>query len=135
MATQCSNYWKYYKLNLFSGKTFSLILMQPGFSFNRGTMEDYADISASEVAAANGYSTGGFTLSGISVTKDNTNNRGLITWSNVSFTPTGGNVSFCGAIVLDETDDVIVGFIDAGGTIIATEDQPYSITNISVEED
>jgi hypothetical protein len=134
MASQCSNFWKYSQLNLFVAKDFAAFFMQPGFVFNKATMEDYADISASEVVTGSGYTKGtGITLSGIAVAQDNTGNRGVITWDSITFTPTGGNISICGAVIIDTTDDIIVGFEDALGTVVIADGQPYTITDPYVE--
>jgi|WetSurSiteA1Bulk_404760.scaffolds.fasta_scaffold257434_1 hypothetical protein len=136
MATQNSNYWKYSLLDLLSAKVFTIFLMQPGFTFNKSDHKLYADISANEVGTNYGYTKGtGITLSGIVVSQDNTNSRGLMTWSNVNFTPSGGNISACGAILVDTTDDIIVAFLDAGGTIIMTDGIPYIISGIRTEID
>jgi hypothetical protein len=129
MASQMSNVFKYSMLNTYVGKTFTAFLMQPGFTFDRAAHKVYADISASEVTTAGGYTKGtGITLSGIAVSQDDTNNRGLVTWSSISFTPSGANISICGAILCNTTDDMIIGFEDALGTVVIADGQPYVIT-------
>jgi len=135
MASQVANFWKYYKLNLLVGKTFKIYLMAPGFLFNRATHKHYTDISASELTTANGYTSGGQSLAGISVSQDDTNNRGIITWSNAQWTASSNGIAASGAIVHDSTDDVIAGFIDFGGTQTALAGAPFIVANISVEED
>ena len=134
MASECSNYWKYSKLNLFVGDTHKLCIMQPGFTFSKSTVSTYASISGSECGTAYGYTAGGITLSGISVSQDNTNNRGKMTWSNVTFTPSGGNISFCGACIVNTTKNIVLNFLDAAGTVVATDGLPYVINNIIVAE-
>ena len=134
MASACSNYWKYSQLNLFAGKTFVAFLMQPGFTFNKATHMEYADFSASECATAGGYTKGtGLAMTVVAVTQDDTGNRGLMTFADIAFTPTGANISMCGAMIVDTTDDIVVGFEDALATVLITDGQPYVITGPYVE--
>jgi hypothetical protein len=134
MATNTvSNYWKYKMLNNYVAKVFAVLLMQPGFVFDKDAHLDYADISASECTTANGYTKGtGLVLTISAVSQDNTNDRGKIAFSNVSFTPTPGNISLGGALIWDVTDDIIVGYEDADGTITINADQPYVFTNLEI---
>lgn len=123
-----SNVFKYSALNLFAAKTFTFFLMMPGYTFDPVNHKLYADISAFEIATAGGYTKGtGIVLSGIAVSENDTNMRGLITWTNVSFTPTGASLSICGAVLIDTTDNIVVGFEDAGGTVVISDGQPYLI--------
>ena len=127
------NYWKYKMLNNYVAKDFVILLMQPGFVFDKGAHLDYADISANECATANGYTKGtGLALTISAVSQDNTNDRGKIVFANVSFTPTPGNISLGGALIWDLTDDIIVGYEDSEGTITVNADQPYVFTNLEI---
>ncbi len=45
-----------------SGTVVKAVLLTDAYTFNQDTHESYADISASEVANGNGYTTGGLTL-------------------------------------------------------------------------
>lgn len=124
MATALSNEFRYLtllKVMDFLADTFKIRLMASGFVFNKDSHTVWADVAASELANGNGYITGGNTLSGISVTKDDTLDRGRAVWSNTSFTATGGPIGPSpGAIIIDDTVatpviDPIVGYIDFGG--------------------
>lgn len=105
----------------FSADTFKIILMQPGFVFNRDTHAGYANVSASELATGNGYTAGGATLTGVSVTQDDTNDYTQILWNNATWTASGGDIGPSpGAIIYDDTvttptADPIIGYIDFGG--------------------
>jgi hypothetical protein len=128
MASTVSNNFKYQLLNLLVAKTFKFYLMMPGFTFDQDAQKVYADIATNEIATAGGYTHGtGITLSGIAVAEDDANNQGIITWGNVSFTPTGASLSICGAVLVNTTDDIIVGFEDAGGTVVIADGQPCVI--------
>lgn len=101
----------------FSGDTFKCCLMDTGFTFDKDTHHYYSDISASEIANGNGYTTGGVTMAGVSVTEDDTNDYTTVAWStNPAWTASGGSISAIGAIVYDDTatSDPIVGYIDFG---------------------
>jgi len=118
--------------------TFKIILMAPGFVFDKDTHNAYADVSASEVANGNGYTTGGITLTGISCTVDNVSDQAVTTWNNVQWTASGGAISASGAIIFDDSTDVatddetdaIISYKDAGGTITATDGTPIIISSI-----
>lgn len=102
----------------FTNDTFRLTLMTTGFVFDRDTHEIWADISASEHANENGYTTGGNTLTGISVIEDDVNNRTNITWDNTYWTASGGSIGPSpGGIIRDSTapGDPVIAYIDFGG--------------------
>lgn len=101
----------------FSSDTFKIILMASGFTFDPDTHHGYADVSASELANGNGYTTGGNTLAGVVVTENDTTNLCEITWNNTTWTASGGNIGPSpGAIIYDDTTttsaDCIIGYID-----------------------
>jgi hypothetical protein len=134
MATNTvTTYWKYHQLNNYVAKAFVLLLMQPGFVFDRDDSIEYSAISASEVTSGNGYTKGaGIVITVKDVVIDNTNHRGKIRFNSVSFTPSGGDISLGGAIIWDLSDDVVVGYMDAEGTITILEDQPYVFQNLEI---
>ena len=124
MSTEASNKIKFLlakKAIDFSADTFKIILMQSGFVFNKDTHEGYANVSASELGTGNGYTAGGFTLSGVTVTEDDTNDRCEVAWNNASWTASGGPIGPSpGAIIYDDTvttptADPVIGYIDFGG--------------------
>ena len=131
MANQASNKIKYLlatgAIN-FSTNVFKMILMQSGFVFNKDSHALYADVSGSELANGNGYTTLGATLAGVAVTEDDTDDRAEIKWSNRSWTANGGPIGpASGTIIYDDStaSDPIVGYIDfladytqpVGGTV------------------
>jgi hypothetical protein len=119
--------------------TFKLILMQSGFVYDPVTHLSYADVSASELPTANGYTAGGVTLSGTAVAYDVTDDRVELSFSNVTITASGGALVASGAIIFDDTtdtgssddySDVIISYKDAGGDITAIDGTPIVISNI-----
>lgn len=117
MSSKLANNFLEQLLQQYSGDTHKIILMGSGFTFNRATHVGYSDVSASELATQYGYTAGGQALSGISITQDDTNNAGVMTWSNASWNVSGGDLTASGAIIYNDTDagDMIVGYIDFGG--------------------
>ena len=121
---------------------FKIILMQGGFTFDQDAHHCYADVLASELATGNGYTQGGATLTGVSITIDNVSDRVEVTWNNVQWNATGGSLSASGAIIyndstvstgdggLDDYTDAIVSYKDAGGTITAVDTTPIVISSI-----
>jgi len=138
MTTEASNHIKYLlatKVIDFANDTFKLILMDTGFTFNKDTHALYADVSGSELASGNGYTTKGETLAGVSVSEDDTDDRAEITWNNESWTASGGAIGPTpGAIIIDETapNDPVVGYIDFGGEQTQADGGTCTISNIEV---
>ena len=140
MATTVSNKIKYLlakKAIDFSADSFKIILMQSGFTFNKDTHHGYADVSASELASGNGYTANTKTLAGVAVTEDDTDDRTEVTWSNVTWTASGGSIGPSpGAIIFDDTvttptADPIVQYIDFGGDQTQAEGGTATISNIA----
>lgn len=121
----------------FSSDSFKIILMASGFTFNPDTHHGYADVSASELATGNGYTRNTKTLAGVAVTEDDTDDRTEITWTNVTWTASGGAIGPTpGAIIFDDTvttptADPIIGYIDFGGE--QTQDNGGTATISNVE--
>lgn len=134
MASELSNHFKFqaYSGNIdFDAHTFKMALMATGFVFNKDTHATYANVSASELATANGYTAGGATMSGVTVTEDDTNDRCGVTWSNVQWSASGGNIGPSpGAIIYDDTsaDDTVVGYIDFGSDQTATSGGTFTVS-------
>ena len=141
MATAASNKLKYLlasKIIDFANDSFKIILMGTGFTFDKDTHHGYADVSASELSTGNGYTKNTKTLAGVAVTEDDTDDRCEITWSNVTWTASGGAIGPSpGAIIYDDTvttptDDPIVGYIDFGGDQTQADGGTATISNIEV---
>lgn len=139
MASALSNNFRYVVATGavdFSSDAFKIILMQEGFAFNPDTHDLYADVSASEMATAYGYTAGGVLLTGVAVTQNDTDDRVYVTWNNASWTISGGDVGpVNGAIIYDDTvtGDPIVGFIDFNGSFTEADGGVATIGNIRVK--
>lgn len=118
----------------FANDVFKIILMQTGFTFDKDSDAEYADVSGSELATANGYTAGGFTLTGVSVTEDDTDDRGEVTWNSATWTASGTIGPTPGAIIYDDTvaNDPIVQYIDFGGDQTQAAGGTATIGNIAV---
>jgi len=120
----------------FSSDTFKIILMASGFVFNKDTHHGYADVAGQELANGNGYTTGGVTLTGVSVTEDDTDDRGEVIWNNATWTAVGGPIGPTpGATVFDDTPttpqaDPVVQYIDFGGEQTQADGGVATISNI-----
>jgi hypothetical protein len=132
VANYTGNSFKYKMVHdYFNGKTIKARLMASGYVFNRLTHLKWSDVSAWELAQANGYTTGGVTLAGIAITEVDASNKVTVTWDNPSWTASGGSIGPCaGLMVINDTDadDVIVMYIPfspeqtqpIGGTFVVT---------------
>ena len=140
MATDVSNHYlaELHRGSIkFQSDSFKICLMASGFSFNRDSHAAWADVSASELAAGNGYTRNTKTLGTADLTsiEDDTNDRSQIAWPDVQWTAAGGSIGPTpGAIIFDDTtaDDTIVGYIDFGTNQTATDGGTFTISNITI---
>ena len=140
MASQVANNWKetsVYGTNNFNADVFNIILMQVGFAFDRAAHEVYADVLASELPTAFGYTIGGIVLAGVAIVNDAVLAAAIVTWNNAAWIAAAGNLQSCGAIIFDDTIaapdiDPIVGFIDFGGTLTTFSGGTFTVANIAV---
>jgi len=122
----------------FANDSFKIILMDTGFVFDKDTHHGYADISAYELATGNGYTQNTKTLSGVTVTEDDTDDRCEVTWDNVQWTASGGSIGPTpGAIIFDDTvttpqADPVIGYIDFGGEQTQADGGVATIANVEV---
>lgn len=136
MASECSNHFKYQlaiKLIDFATDSFKVCLMESGFTFDLDVDATWADISAEELATGNGYTQDTKTLTGVAVTENDTNDRVDVTWTNPSWTASGGSIGPTpGAIVYDDTtaDNTVVGYLDFTTERTATDGGTFEIDNV-----
>lgn len=117
IVADTSNHYKYVLLNAVSGHTFKAILMNTTFAFDRDAHATLADVTASQISTGYGYTQDDKTLTTVSVTEDDVNDRAQFTCDDVTFTASGGDIGPFGAMIIyDETDanDAVVGCIDFG---------------------
>lgn len=116
-------------------QTFKAIAMKEGFVFNRATHDLYADVSSYEQGTGFGYTAGGVTLTGVAVAQNDTDNRADVTWNNITWTASGGDVGpLAGVIIYDDTitNDPIVGYIDFGGAYTVADGGTATIANVKI---
>jgi hypothetical protein len=118
-----SNHWKYQlgkKMVDVSADTFKIILMNDSFAFDKDAHATLADVISSpsaELATGYGYTQQDKALSGGTWAEDDTNDKGIRTFDNVTWTASGGDIGPTGsAVIYDDTtsDDTVVGCIDFG---------------------
>lgn len=85
-------------------------------SFNVDADEVFADVS-DEVAAGNGYTAGGATLSGKTVTYNSSGNKTVMDADDPTWTASGAGFSANSAVFYDSTTDNLIGWLDFGSTI------------------
>lgn len=141
-STTVSNHCKYetFRGNVkFHADQFKIALMNNSFTFNPDTHSNYSDISGSELATGNGYTAGGLTLTGVSVTQNDTSNRVDVTWDNATWSASGGSIGPSnGAIVYDNTpaaagDKTVVMYFAFDSAITKTDGQVLTITDIAMK--
>jgi len=122
MSITCtlSNHWRYQlgaKAVDVANDTFKAILMNDAFAFDKDAHATLADVSSSELATGNGYTRQNKTLSGGFWAENDTSDKGIRTFDNISWTASGGAIGPIGSLVIyDDTtsDDTVVGCIDFG---------------------
>jgi hypothetical protein len=96
------------------------LILVNGYTFNQDTHEFLSDVSASQVANGNGYTTGGKVLASKTLTYDATLNGFIFDAADLSWTaPT--TITATGGIVVNYTGAsdaarVLLAYIDFGGT-------------------
>lgn len=108
----------------FKNDTFKMILMKPTFIFNKDAHATLADVTANQIATGNGYTQNSITLANASASEDDTNDRFVVTWDNITVTASGGAIEdFSSVIVYDDTttDDTIIYHAALGTTVTLTD--------------
>lgn len=107
----------------FENDTFKMILMKPTFIFDKDTHATLANVTTDQIATGNGYTQNSITLTNPSASEDDTNDRFIITWDNVTVTAVGGAIEdFSSVIIYDDTttDDTIIYHAALGTTVSLT---------------
>jgi len=131
-----SNHFKYQQNvgNIdFDADVFKVILMNTAFAFDKDAHATLADVTASQIAAGNGYTQNDKTLAGVAVDEDDVNDRSNVTWDDVSFTASGGAFPAIGAfIVYNDTtaDDTVIGCIDFGADYTVADGLSFLLKDI-----
>lgn len=114
------------KVHDLTSDTLQLRLLDTSYTFDPETDTDWTDISANEVAEANGYTAGGITLTGVAVAATAMASDGVINitcTNNPTWTASGGSIgSTNGAALVNAstTPEKIIMVIDFDGTYTAT---------------
>lgn len=112
---------------------FKVILMNSTFKFDPDSDDTLADITADQLTTANGYTQNDKTLSGVSVTRDDTNNRVDTTFNDVTWTANGGSIGPTGAAAIyddSHANDIIVGVCDFGQNYTIPDGQDFELRDI-----
>lgn len=138
MSTLPSNNCKYMLMTAgidFGADVFKIILMKPGFAFNRATHDEYSDVTTDELATGAGYTAGGQVLAGGSVTRDDALNSVIRNWNNPSWLAAAGDIVSQGAIIYDDTlaSKPTIGYIDFGAALTTYSGGTFTVANPFVE--
>ena len=120
----------------FDAHKFKAIAMKEGFIFDQTSDDLYANVSASEITTGYGYTAGGVTMTGLSIAQNDTDNRADITWNNITWTASGGDVGpIAGVIIYDDsiTGDPVLMYIDFGGAYTLADGGTATVANVKVQ--
>lgn len=139
VVTTVSNHAKYMQATKeidFSADVFKAILMNSAFTFDKDAHATLADVTASQLATGNGYTQDDKTLTGVTVTEDDTNDKAAVTWDDPTWTASGGDIGPTGAIIIYDdttTDDTIVFCGDFGTDYTITDGSSFQPQNLAVD--
>ena len=114
----------------FSNDVFKIILMNSAFVFDKDSHGLLADVTANQIATANGYTQNAKILTGVTAAQDNVNDMATVTWSDVTWTAAGGSIGpTASAIVYNDTatDKPIVMHIDFGDACTTTDGYSFQV--------
>lgn len=93
---------------------------------------DFFDDITNELPTANGYTADGATLANQVVSQDNTDDEGVFTADDVSWTATGGSITARGAVIYKfvtvAADSPLIAYIDFGVDKTASATNPFVIS-------
>ena len=120
----------------FDAHTFKICLMQSGFTFDKDNHATWSDVSSYELPTGNGYTQGGKTLQNVQVQEDDVNDRCVVSWDDIGWQASGGDLVTPGAIVYDDdtSDDTVVMYIefDNGNDVTIKDGMALYIENIKI---
>ncbi len=120
----------------FSSNVYKIILMNTSFAFDKDAHATLADVTASQLATGNGYTQDNKTLANVAVTEDDTNDKAVITWDNITWTASGGSIGGTGAAcIYDDTtsDDTIIGCVDFDTDFTIADGVSFQLQNIQID--
>ncbi len=121
--------------NNFLTHSYKLALLGSGFEFDVKTHGTYGDVSASEIAAGNGYATGGYdVLIEAAWAQDDVNDRAEIVFEDVVIVADGADLPvFSAAVIYNDThaSDIIVGCLQIGVDVLVTNGNQFQLQQIS----
>lgn len=136
MPATLSNHLKADVLNVYlTSATVKCALMASGFLFDRDAHANWSDVSASELAAGNGYIAGGATLAGLVITEDDVNDRAQAAWNDIVWNASGGDIGPSPGMVLyvdtgTPATSTVLGHLDFGADQTATDGSPFTVSSI-----
>jgi len=83
-----------------SSDVYKIILMNSSFAFDKDSDALLADVTADQLATANGYTQDSKTLSGVTLTENDTTDKATTVWDNVTWTASGGDIGPAGAAII-----------------------------------
>jgi hypothetical protein len=133
-----SNYCKY---KLASGDmdlaydVLKVILMEPGFVFDKDTHATLSDVTSGQLATGSGYVQDDKSLTGVSLVEDDTNDISVFSCEDPSWTANAGDIGPFGSyIIYDSTssENIVVGCVEFDGDVTVPESFVLELTGITI---
>ncbi len=115
--------------------TLKIILMDDTFAFDQDTHATLADVTANQLATANGYTQDDKTLTGVTAAENDTDDKATWTFDNATWTASGGSIGPTGAYVIyDETtaDDTVIGCVDYGTDYTISDGSSFQAQSVVI---
>jgi len=130
VTTAAANEFKYQLLKAVESHTLKAILMNTTFAFDKDSHTKLSDITSNQLATGNGYTQDNKALANVAVTKNNTDDKAVLTADDITWTASGGSIGAFGAVVFYDdtmTDDVLIGCIDFGTDYTVTDGFSFTV--------
>ncbi len=111
------------------------ILMNDSFAFDKDAHATLADVTADQLATANGYTQNNKALSNKAVAESDVLDQGVMSCDPITWTASTGAIGPTGALILyDDTtaDDTVIGCIDFGTDYTIPDGQSLQFTDITI---
>ncbi len=104
IVADTSNHIKYLLLKELENHTLKAILMNNTFTFDRDAHANLSDVADDQIATGSGYTQNDKTLTTVSVSEDDANDRAQLTCDDPTWTASGGDIGPFGAtVIIDES--------------------------------
>jgi len=119
-----------------SSNVIKAILLDGSQTFNPATDDTLSDVTSQQLATGSGYTQDEKTLSGATITRDDSENTVTISFDDITWIAAGGDIGpFEHLVLYDDTtsDDTIIVSYNLNETITISSGDGYQFNDLSIE--